>query len=120
MTAVTTSIDSATGGLKLVWTTPADGSDTIDRYAIEVKNSAGAWVGPPAGCGGTGSPTMATMVSSKTCIIPMSTLTGSGTGEYGLAFDTLVEVRAAAGNSFGVGTPSPTNTAGAKTRRIPS
>ena len=46
----------------------------------------------------------------------MSTLTGV---DYGLAFDTLVEVQAAAGNSFGVGTASAANTAGAKTRRVP-
>mgnify|MGYP002628979640 CR=1 FL=1 len=38
---------------------------------------------------------------------------------FGLAFDALVEVRASAGNSYGLGLVSPVNTAGAKIRRIP-
>ena len=40
-------------------------------------------------------------------------------GGYGLSFDALVEVRASAHNSYGWGTASAVNTAGARVRRVP-
>jgi hypothetical protein len=47
----------------------------------------------------------------------MAELTGVN---FGLAFDALIEVRASAGNSYGLAAaPSPTNTIGARIRRAP-
>lgn len=36
MTAVTTSIDAATGGMKIAWLAPYDNEQTITQYQIEV------------------------------------------------------------------------------------
>ena len=55
------------------------------------------------------------------CVIPMSTLTAAGaTDPYAYTFDQLVVVRATAHNSYGYSTtPSPSNTVGAKIRKVP-
>jgi len=36
MSAVTTTIDSATGGVKISWTAPGTGGLAIDKYFIEI------------------------------------------------------------------------------------
>jgi hypothetical protein len=107
MQAVATSVDSSTGGVKVVWLAPADGSDPITNYKIEVKTASDTWVAETANCGGS---------PATSCIIPMSTLTEA---PYSLPFDRLVEVRASASNSYGWGPPSPVNSAGARVRRAP-
>jgi len=112
MAAVTTSIDAATGGVAIAWAAPPDGSDPIDRYLIEVKSGAGAWLPGPTGCDGGAAP----VVAALACVVEMSVLTGPSVG---LAFDALVEVRASAGNAYGLGLASPANTAGARTRQAP-
>jgi hypothetical protein len=112
MAAVTTSIDGVTGGVAIAWTAPADGSDPIDRYSIEVKKADGTWLVDPPGCNGGAS----AIVTARTCVVPMAELTGA---TFGLAFDVLVEARASAGNAYGLGLPSPVNTEGARTRRAP-
>jgi len=112
MAVVTTSIDSSTGGVRISWVAPADGSDPIDRYKIELKKGDGAWLADPLGCDGSAS----SIVSARSCVVPMSELSGTS---IGLAFDVLVEVRIAAGNSYGLGLASPVNTLGARVRRTP-
>jgi hypothetical protein len=97
ITSATYTIDPATGGFALGWDAPADGSDTIDRYLIQIKNGAGSWVSNPPGCVGT----EATIVSTRTCIVAMSELTSPSS--FNLAFDVLIEVRLQAGNSYGLG-----------------
>ena len=103
MQAVITSIDAATGGVKIVWTEPSggDGSDTITSYKIEIKDSSSNWIQETTNCGAT--------LPALECIVPMSDLTTT----FGLSFQDLVEVRASAGNSYGYGTASPVNTVGA-------
>ena len=53
MATVTTSIDSSTGGVKISWTAPADGSSTIDAYFIEIANAASTtWTADTTHCDG--------------------------------------------------------------------
>ena len=115
LSAPTTSIDAATGGVEVSWTAPGDGSDTITVYEVEVRDSLGNWIADPVGCGGTPGPTDATIVTQESCILPMTELSGT----LGLPFDSLVEVKFAARNSYGLGADSPVNTVGARTRRAP-
>lgn len=112
MTAVTTSIDAATGGVTISWTAPHDGSDAIVEYKIEIKQNDGNWYHETTHCVGTS----ATLLSTRQCTVPMSALTAS---PLSLAFDALVEVRASARNAFDWSIVSPTNTAGAKIRSVP-
>jgi hypothetical protein len=116
MSAVTTSIDSSTGGVTITWSPPTnDGSETIDTYLIEISNKAGTtWTVETLSCDGSN----AAYVSAKTCTIPMTVLTAS---PYSYTFDDLVVVRAKARNVIGFATSySPVNTSGAKIRSIPS
>jgi hypothetical protein len=112
MAAATTSIDAATGGLAIAWVAPADGSDPIDRYLVEVETAGGAWQATPTGCDGTD----AAIVAGAACVVPMSALTGA---PVSLGFDVLAVARVSAGNAYGLGAASPGNTAGARTRRAP-
>lgn len=114
MVAVTTSIDSSTGGVKITWTAPLDGSSTIDSYLIEIANSAQtAWAADTTNCDGASS----TIISQMYCVIPMSTLAAS----FGYTtLDQLVTVRATAHNVYGYATlPSTVNSSGAKIRQAP-
>jgi len=59
MTTVTTSIDSSTGGVKIVWTAPHDGSSTIDAYLIEIADSTSTtWTADTTNCNAASSPIM--------------------------------------------------------------
>lgn len=70
----TTSIDAATGGVKITWTTPSDGGLTIDAYTIEIANfDDSVWSTSTATCDGSS----ATIITNTYCTIPMSTLTGA-------------------------------------------
>jgi hypothetical protein len=106
MATVSTAIESAAGAVTITWLQPADGSDTITAYLVEIKDSSGAWQAENTYCDGTDS----AVISALTCTVPMSALTAS---PYSLAFDALVEVRASARNSYGWGAVSSTNAVGA-------
>jgi hypothetical protein len=112
MASVSTAIESSAGSVTITWLAPADGSDTITAYLIEIKDTSGAWQAGSTYCDGTDS----AVISALTCTVPMSTLRAS---PYSLAFDALVEVRASAQNSYGWGTASTTNAVGAEIRREP-
>ena len=97
MTAVTTSIDSSTGGVKISWTAPADGSSTITSYSIEIKvKGSSTYIASTADCNGANSLVM----TNRYCVVPMSTLTSV---TYGYVFDDTVYVRAKAVNAKGSG-----------------
>jgi len=115
MVVATTTIDAATGGVKIAWTAPASGGLALDAYKIEIADSQATpvWTVDATNCNGGAAPHFA----NKYCIVPVSVLTAA---PYNLAFDALVKVRVSARNSKGYGTVSPTNTVGAKIRRIPS
>lgn len=53
MAAVTTTIDSATGGVKIAWTAPHDGSDTITSYTITISDSSGTYKEDTTNCDGS-------------------------------------------------------------------
>lgn len=114
MVAVTTSIDSTTGGLKISWTAPNSNSYTISSYLIEIADSLTAtWNADTTNCDGSSS----TVMSNMYCIIPMSTLTSA---PYGYLFDQLVVVRASAQNTRGSGSTSTPNSSGARIRKVPN
>ena len=92
MAAVTTSVDAATGNLDIVWVAPADGSDTITGYLIEIQDGAsptGAWNTDTTTCDGSGS----VIKAAKTCQVTMARLAALANP---LAFDALIPVRARA------------------------
>jgi hypothetical protein len=114
MSTVTTSIDSSTGGVKISWTAPADGSSTITSYSIEIKvKGTSTYTADTTDCNGAN----ALVMSNRYCVIPMSTLTSV---TYGYIFDDLVVVRAKAVNAKGSGSYSDDNSSGAKIRSVPT
>jgi len=105
-----TSIDSATGKLKIEWTAPHDGSDLITSYLIEIADSTTTtWTPDATDCSGTNPAILS-------CLIPMSTLTSA---PYNYLFDDLVKVRVTAINSYGSSPVSSPNSTGARIRRVP-
>jgi hypothetical protein len=116
MAAVVTSIDAATGGVKIAWTAAGTGGLAVDAYLIEIQNGASStWTVDATNCNGGTAP----IPANRYCIVPVSVLTAS---PYSYAFDALVTARVSAHNAKGHGPVSPTNTAttGAKVRRVPS
>lgn len=89
MATVTTSIDAATGNLEIAWVAPADGSDTITGYLIEIQDDAGAWNTDTTTCDGSSS----VVKAAKTCQVTMAALAAL-TNPW--AFDALIPVRARA------------------------
>lgn len=113
MSAPTTAIDPATGGVLISWTVPQSGSDPITQFDIQI--------GPGYTNSGSCDGSSFTVISSLSCIIPMSELIST----FSLTFDTLVLVKVRAKNSItsvngGWGTLSPANTDGARIRVVPS
>lgn len=53
MSAVTTFIDSATGGVKILWTAPSSNGATISSYLIEIKDSVSGWRTETTNCDGS-------------------------------------------------------------------
>jgi hypothetical protein len=89
MATVTTSIDAASGNLEIVWVAPADGSDTITGYLIEIQDAAGAWSTDTTTCDGSSS----VIKAAKTCQVTMAALAALTNP---LSFDALIPVRARA------------------------
>lgn len=89
MATVTTSIDAAAGNLEIVWVAPADGSDTITGYLIEIQDGAGAWSTDTTTCDGSSS----VIKAAKTCQVTMAALAALTNP---LTFDALIPVRARA------------------------
>ena len=109
---MSTSIDEATGGVKITWSHPHDGSEQLTSYIIEIANlDTTQWNEDSVNC--SGDDPLAT-----SCVIPMETLIAD---PYYLIFDQLVEARVTAVNAYG---PSPEaselNVDGARVRRKPS
>lgn len=56
MSAVTTSIDSSTGGVKIAWSAASSNSDSITAYIIEILDSTGTtWYEDTTNCLGSNS-----------------------------------------------------------------
>lgn len=112
MVPLITSIDEVTGNLRIRWTAPHDGSDSISKYTIQVMIKGQSIGQEVAQCDG-----LTTQLVSKTCTVPMSLLT-SPTFNY--VFDDLVKVRATSTNFFGTPVFSNLNTVGARVRSVPT
>ena len=108
MVAVTTSVDATTGGIKVSWTKPYDNEQTITAYHLQFADATGSsWIDELTYCDGS----KATIVSSRSCIIPMSVFRAA---PFNYVFRDLVKVKAKAYNSFGWALEfSPANTVGA-------
>ena len=107
---VVTSIDPATGGVKIDWETPHDGQQSITDYMITIANQSGSlMIEDWNNCGGND-------VSSTYCIMPMDTLTDD---PYDLLFGDTVIAQVTAYNLYGPGPSSDLNTVGAMVRRVP-
>lgn len=111
--APTTSIDPVTGGIAITWVAPDARGDDITAYKIEIANKDGTAWSTDALCDGT----KASIVTSRTCIIPMPTLTSA---PYSYVFDDVVYVKVSAQNAFGFGAVSPASAStGARIRSVP-
>lgn len=53
MVVPTTAIDSSTGGVRITWTAPYDGGDTITEYKVEIFDSTSAYTVESSACLGT-------------------------------------------------------------------
>jgi len=111
----TTSIDAATGGLKITWTAPYDGASAILSYLIEIKDQAGT-AQVTSSCDGSDTTTR----DQAFCIVPMSELTAPA-GTFQLVLNDLVEARATATNAVGTALlASAYNTIGETVDTIPT
>ena len=113
MSEATTTLDVASGGVKISWIQPDDNGDTITSYLIEIKDSLSGWNTELTDCDGSDG----TIITNLYCIVPMTTLTSA---PFTLSLDDLVEVRILATNSVGNGLVSDPNTSGALVRTVPS
>ncbi len=114
MSAPITSIDSATGHVKISWTAPNNNGDDITAYNVYIGNfDSTTWTIDSTNCGST---TVPSLLTGLYCLVPMSILTAS---PYSLAFNQLILAKISATNSFGEQTLSPANPAGALVRRVP-
>lgn len=107
MAVLTTSTDAATGGVKIEFVEPASNGLAIDVYDIEIKQEGSTSYSATASCSGSDS----AIISSKSCIVPMTEL-GASPHDYS-TLGTIIVVRARAHNSDGYGSYSQDNTAGA-------
>lgn len=113
MAAAVTSIDAATGKVKISWTEPDTRGSPITAYKVEVLNSLSSWIENTSQCNGALNPVLA----NKYCLLTMLDLYNA---DYYLSFQDLVVARVFAANSIGMGVASPSNTVGALVRRVPA
>ena len=99
MTSPVTSIQASDGGVKIDFIKPDERGSPITAYKIEVKDSLGSFKQDLVNCDGS----LSSIVTSLSCVIPMSSLRGL---TFNLAFSALVEARVTAVNSIGESTPS--------------
>lgn len=110
MDAVTTSIDSSSGGVIITWNEPSTNSGAITAYKIEIADGTTSSYTENAACVGSSS----TIISTRTCTVPMSVFTSA---PYSYGFNALIVIRATATNAYGTqSTYSAVNTVGAYTR----
>jgi hypothetical protein len=114
MSAVTTTVDSTPGGVKIAWTAPNSNSYPLDLYLIEIVDKTGStWTEDLTDCDGSDP----TIFANRYCIVPMTTLAAA---PYNYVLGDLIGVRASAHNSLGYSAVSSTNTAGAQLRTAPT
>ena len=113
MVAVT-SIDSVSGGVVVSWpAVPSTNGSPVTNYSISIQDATGIWRTDATDCDGTTS----SVISSKSCLIPMSSLVSA---PFSLVLGALVSVQVTATNSVGTSSPSAANTVGAAIRTVPS
>lgn len=115
--SVSTTIDESTGYLKISWLPPSSNGDPIDEYKIEISNLLlTETITEDRYCDGTST----TILQNLYCLVPMDALTSTTDPyAYGYTVNTLVKVYVTAHNSYGYGSASSVNTAGAKVRTVP-
>jgi hypothetical protein len=114
MSQVVTSIDPATGSVRLSWSAPADNAAPITAYSLEVLDRNGlVWSEETTHCDGSA----AAALTALQCAIPMEVLRAA---PFSLQRGDLVQVRARAYNRDGWSVASATNTEGATVRTPPT
>ena len=115
-TAVARTSNSATD-VVIDWDAPTfDGNAALLGYRVKIRDSSGLFQEETASCDGSGAG-QATILSTRTCTIPMTSLTDAST--FGLAEDDLIVAVVESLNTIGYSPTSPENTAGALVQVVP-
>lgn len=103
--------------LKISWLPPSSNGDPIDEYKIEIADLLTVdTITEDRYCDGTST----TLLQNLYCLVPMDALVSTTAPyDYGYTVNTLVKVYVSAHNSYGYGSASSVNTAGARVRTVP-
>lgn len=111
--SVSTTVDDATGKLKISWLPPSSNGDSITEYKVEIAETLLAtYYAESTYCPGTST----TLLQNLYCLVPMTALTAL---PYSYGVNRVVVVRISAKNSYGFGATSTPNTSGARVRTVP-
>jgi len=109
---------ATTTNVTMAWSPAAfDGSAPVLAYRIKLKGADGVFREEATHCGGLGAD-QATILSARTCIIPMTSMTNASS--FNLTEGTLIVAAVEALNTIGYSTPSAENTAGALVQVVPA
>lgn len=110
VTAPSTSIDTATGGILVSWQQPNSNANPITQYLVEAKLASELWAKI---CDST-----PTVVATMQCVTSMPLYWDAAT--YNKQLGELVQFRVSAFNLNGWGPASDPNTIGATVRTVPT
>ncbi len=99
--------------IQITWVAPYNGGTTITQYDIKIKAANGSYYGEATYCNGR---TDSTVISSKYCVIPTSTLMAD---PFNLVQGSIVQAIVLASNVIGDSAYSIPNTVGADIRTAP-
>lgn len=112
--SVSTTIDEATGRLKISWLPPSTNGDPITAYKVEIYDALLAVAYEESTyCPGTST----ALLQNLYCTVPMTVLADS---PYGYGVNRVIVVQISAQNSYGYGTSSTPNSSGARLRTVPA
>lgn len=111
---MSTTVDDATGKLKISWLPPSSNGDSITEYKVEIADTLLAtWNAESTYCPGTST----ALLQNLFCLVPMTALTAA---PYSYTVNRVAVVRISARNSYGWGSTSTPNTSGARVRGVPT
>jgi len=114
VSAITTSIDDETGGVRITWAAPYSNSDTVSQYLVQIQDTNQvSWYSELINCDGSS----VQIIQSRSCLIPMATLRGA---PFSLAFGQVVKVKISSRNVNGWSLPTQSSVNGATIRTQPT